>query len=245
MEQMKSPRALVLDLDGTLIPSGRVDIDAHTMGLVRELSGRMVVAIASGRCKDSVTEFARAMSLTAPQISENGARLFSPADGTDLYASEMPLEVSRALLADPAIKGAQPFVCGADGLSVGPDGDRPITMVTSPIGSLKEGVKLGRRLERDYGITADVSSGTEGQIYVVLVAQRRTKGYGVTRLAVHTGVELDDVMAIGDGLNDLSMFKIAGTAVAIGGKLPEVVAGADLVAQGVDEVLERVLRASA
>ncbi|MCL4560908.1 MAG: Cof-type HAD-IIB family hydrolase [Chloroflexi bacterium] len=61
------------------------------------------------------------------------------------------------------------------------------------------------------------------------------KGKALKRLADYLEIPLAEVMAVGDGENDLSMFKVAGTSVAMGNASPEVQQAADLVAPTNDE----------
>ncbi|WP_250444629.1 HAD family hydrolase [Actinotalea sp. C106] len=58
------------------------------------------------------------------------------------------------------------------------------------------------------------------------------KAIGIELVAAHLGLAPEDVVAVGDGLNDLEMLAWAGTGVAIAGAPPEVLAVADRVAQG-------------
>lgn len=73
-----------------------------------------------------------------------------------------------------------------------------------------------------------------------------TKGIALTWLAGHLGVDLADVVAFGDNLNDVSMIEAAGTGVAMGNATPETKAAADDVTLDCDEsgvgvYLERLL----
>jgi len=61
------------------------------------------------------------------------------------------------------------------------------------------------------------------------------KGNSLRRFAEHLGFTLDDCMAFGDGLNDLSMIEAAGTGVAMANAHPEVLAAADIVTASNDE----------
>lgn len=54
------------------------------------------------------------------------------------------------------------------------------------------------------------------------------KAVGLRVAADALGVPIEDTVAIGDGMNDLAMLREAGTAVAITGSRPEVLAIADL-----------------
>lgn len=56
-----------------------------------------------------------------------------------------------------------------------------------------------------------------------------TKGTGLLALAEKLGLRRDQVMAMGDSGNDLSMIQAAGLGVAMGNATPEVLAAADAV----------------
>ena len=72
------------------------------------------------------------------------------------------------------------------------------------------------------------------------------KGATLTALASRLGLDRSQVMAFGDGLNDISMIREAGTGVAMLNAVDEVKAAADLITgsceeSGVAEVIEQIL----
>ena len=80
--------------------------------------------------------------------------------------------------------------------------------------------------------------------WVDVAAPGVNKGSGVALLARDLGIDAEDVLVIGDGSNDLSMFAWAGRSIAMGQAPPEVQAAADEVTlpveeDGVAHVLER------
>lgn len=56
-----------------------------------------------------------------------------------------------------------------------------------------------------------------------------TKGGSIRRLARYLQIELEDIMAIGDGINDIEMIQMAGIGVAVGNACPELKRVADYV----------------
>lgn len=62
-----------------------------------------------------------------------------------------------------------------------------------------------------------------------------SKGDGLRRLAQLLGIDLAEVMAVGDNLNDLEMLDAAGLGVAMGNGTPEVRARADHVTASVND----------
>lgn len=61
------------------------------------------------------------------------------------------------------------------------------------------------------------------------------KEVGVVRLRDWLGFKLEDTIAIGDGMNDVSMFHHVGLSIAMGNANPTVQAAATMVTQRVDE----------
>ncbi len=70
-----------------------------------------------------------------------------------------------------------------------------------------------------------------GEIYLAWI----NKALGMQVVADHLGVDREQVVAAGDGLNDLEMLEYAGVGVAIAGSDPRVLAAADVVAPGPHE----------
>jgi hydroxymethylpyrimidine pyrophosphatase-like HAD family hydrolase len=58
------------------------------------------------------------------------------------------------------------------------------------------------------------------------------KALGIQTVTDHLGIDRSQVVAVGDGLNDIEMLEFAGTAVAIQDSDPRVLTVADLVAPG-------------
>ncbi len=72
---------------------------------------------------------------------------------------------------------------------------------------------------------------TAGEIHLAHVH----KAVGIEAVVHHLGLERADVVAVGDGYNDLEMLAYAGTAVAVEGAPAPLLAEADLVVPGPDD----------
>ena len=70
-----------------------------------------------------------------------------------------------------------------------------------------------------------------GEIFLAAV----NKATGMAPAIAHLGLTREDVVACGDGPNDLEMLEFAGTSVVIEGSAPELLATADLVAAGPEQ----------
>ena len=65
-------------------------------------------------------------------------------------------------------------------------------------------------------------------------AKNSSKSDGVKRLAKKMNIAEKDVIAVGDGINDIDMIRMAGTGIAVGNACPELKAAADLVTDAID-----------
>jgi len=66
--------------------------------------------------------------------------------------------------------------------------------------------------------------------FIDITSAEANKGAALGRLAEREGISLENVLVLGDGNNDVDMFAVAGTSVAMGNAVPELKAVADLVA---------------
>lgn len=85
-----------------------------------------------------------------------------------------------------------------------------------------------------------------GAPFVEIMASGVSKASGLARLCTHLGVDRQEVLAFGDGLNDLEMLAWAGHGVAVSNAEPTVKAVADEITtahddDGVARVIERYL----
>lgn len=62
-----------------------------------------------------------------------------------------------------------------------------------------------------------------------------SKARGITLAIARLGIAMEDVMAFGDGLNDIEMIETVGFGVAMGNAVPELKAVADYVCPSVEE----------
>ena len=81
-------RALVVDLDGTLIDRSQ-RISARVARAVTQVSRMVPVTIATGREPADTLKYARQLGLASPQVSDGGATILDPASGRILWHSPL------------------------------------------------------------------------------------------------------------------------------------------------------------
>jgi hydroxymethylpyrimidine pyrophosphatase-like HAD family hydrolase len=230
----------------------------------RALDAGAHVVLASGRSPDGMTGIADLLELWAASDSPDGGpdddRLWIVASNGAVVLRYPPVETVLEVTFDagPAVRAvlaAQPgAVVAVEERGVGyrvsnhfPDGE---LTGTSTITSLDDLVAepVSRVIIRDPEATAEEfvalahGLGLEGTDYVVgwtawldLAPPGVTKASGLAHVCEALGVDQADVLAIGDGRNDIEMLRWAGRGVAMGQAVPEVHAAADAVTATVDE----------
>lgn len=71
--------------------------------------------------------------------------------------------------------------------------------------------------------------------YLEVIDKSVSKGSTLSLLLKHLQLEKDELLAFGDGMNDLEMLKMAGISVCMGNAEPELKKHADLVTKSCDE----------
>jgi hypothetical protein len=133
---------------------------------------------------------------------------------TDRPEREGPLDILAALRMSPDLTGA----------SFG-----KVTCFDSPEPVLSLAAQIGPELGALPSSIPDMGD-SAGEIFLAWVH----KAVGMQAVLDHLGIDVADVIAIGDGLNDIEMLEFAGTAVAIEGSNPRVIEVADRVVPGPD-----------
>ncbi|MDO5083963.1 MAG: HAD family hydrolase [Arachnia propionica] len=240
------PRLVALDIDGTL-----VDADGQLPDAVRDAVRRIVAAdvpvvLATGRSWISTERVVAQLGLPpGVAICANGAQilahpsgrvlheeLFDPADTIAKVARLAP----QVAIAVPdrahwrVSKGFPPGELSGEEVVVEPLEDlasRPVTRVVicDPDSSDEMFVEMAESL----GLH-EVSYFVGWSAWMDISPLGVDKANALARVAADLGVVADDVLAIGDGRNDVEMLTWAGRGVAMGNAPDEVKAVADHVA---------------
>ena len=237
------PRLVACDVDGTLVDrDGRVPTAVgEAIDLV--LAAGVPVVLATGRSWHGVLPLVEEMGLPpGPSVCSNGA----------VIVRYPPEEIVKAVTFDPreVIKRVEEFAPGTliavEEIGRGyrlnnhfPGGDltgemiiedveqlsaRPVTRIIlrDPTRSDQDFVGLARHLGLD-GVTYFVG----WSAWLDIAPAGVNKATALAEVAAGLGLSAADVLAFGDGRNDIEMLRWAGRGVAIGDAPAEVVEAAD------------------
>ncbi len=244
------PKLVALDIDGTL-----VDFDGVLPGSVRVAVRRIIdagvpVVMSTGRSWMATQIIVEALELPpALHVCSNGAVVvdyppfelvrhvtFDPAPVIDRV-----VEVTNAIIAVEEIgRGYRVSAAFPDGELYGDTmhetieelRSRPVSrvIVRDPDGDDAEFFDLAERLGL-HGVSYFVG----WKCWLDIAPEGVDKASGLDVACERYGVAPEDVLALGDGYNDIEMLRWAGRGVAMGGAPAEVVAAADHVTGAFDD----------
>ncbi|NJN19271.1 MAG: HAD family phosphatase [Oscillochloris sp.] len=228
-------RLVVLDLDGTLLdPDHRISA-ANAAAVAACRANGVRVVLATGRMVVSAAPYANALGLDTPLITLNGATL-ARAGQAQVTVRNCLAPVDLALVLDTLAERAIPYVIfGPDAIYAEPQiarhhiellesyGDPPAQRYDrAALRDLPEPIKVLTFLEpggydRELnGLLAQrVEVVRSGAPFLEFLPLGVSKGAAVAELMQQWDLARDEVLVIGDGENDLSMFAVAGISVAM------------------------------
>ena len=229
--------ALVVDLDGTLI--GRDErVSSRVEAAVLDVAGRLPVSIATGREPSDVLRFARQLGLTAPQISDNGARLLDPANGGTLWSSPLLPGQSREIIG--SLRREKVAFIATHPAGTFTHANDITRWDLARVSALDMEEETADRLAGELGAgpglnVVKVSLPYNGMWAVDVTRAGVDKGTAINEVARLLGIRTRQIIAAGDSYNDLPLLEACGLGIAMGNAASELKAAADYVAPSVDD----------
>ena len=247
-------RAIALDLDGTLTNHEKVVTPKTREALLQAAANGAVIILASGRPTYGIEPVAECLELNQRGgyiLSYNGGNIVNAKTGEKLFSQFLPDEVIPELYAYAKEHGhALLGYAGNEIITEMPDDQyvkeesrinkmniRKVenlfeAMEPHPTKLLMTGdptlmLKAEKELVEKLGDRMDIFR--SAPFFLELVPKGIDKAKSLTRLLTKINLTPADLIAFGDGYNDLSMLKLAGMGVAMENAAPEVRAEADYV----------------
>jgi len=249
-------RLIALDLDGTLMGEQQTFSPCVRHAVAGAQARGTHVTVATGRSYISTRPFAEKLGIIEPFICYQGGLIVQP-DGEVLYRIALQRDLAAQVIALAQERNWH-TVLYLNGHMYLTEARHPITFYE---GLLNPGVHLASNLatllDRDPDkvlLVSDNPAHTD-VIYAEMQARFSTrmqivrshalfveanppgvnKGNGLAWLSKYLGVPQQQVMAVGDQDNDLSMIEWAGLGVAMGNGSPPCKAAANWIAPPIEE----------
>jgi len=242
--------AVIADVDGTLVTKDKV-LTPRAIAAINRLHERGVIfAITSGRPPRGMRMLVGPLELRGPMFAFNGGDMVLP-DMTIVDEQTVPADVAPAAIETIRALGAYAWIYrGADWYITDPGAphaeheSRTVqfqpTVVPSYDNLLDRTVKIVG-VSDDYDVTARCEAALQQQFgtrvtalrsqpyYVDITNPTANKGAVVERLSSYYKIPPEQIVTLGDQLNDVLMFERSGLSVAMGNATAEVQQSATFV----------------
>jgi len=252
---------LVVDIDGTLVnSSGDISVrDREAIARTRD-SG-ISVSLSTGRGVQATLSIIKQLSLDSYHMYCDGALVSSPSTGQEIHVRPISQAVVRQMAeftrqheinlelftvthyfveretwsteAHRQFFGVYPTIVDFTELWAKERVIKGGLVTTTPRESARAEA-FRRHFDSDLHFSWARTPVFPGVDFVNILSPGVSKGKALEALVSHLGVSLAEVIAIGDGTNDISLLASAGTSVAMGNAPDEVKAVADHVTLDVD-----------
>ena len=262
-------KLVVADLDGTLL-NDKTELTVRTLyAIARFHEAGGYFTYATGRTDESAKEFAEQAGIKAPGISYNGGKIVSIPDGCILYETFLDAECAKAVFNALRAHKKDVVVYMDTCRYVGEYTDviarylSRVHLSAQVVGDIDlaigDGTGLKKMIVIDPKHESDLIIGTAKPLFgdkynfsmsspefYEFMPPGTSKGAALKILAKYLGIGLNETVAIGDHLNDVSMIAAAGLGVAVANASPEALAAAQYVtasndADGVAILLEKLV----
>ncbi|NLW60254.1 MAG: HAD family phosphatase [Firmicutes bacterium] len=249
-------KLVAVDIDGTLLDSKRNLTPETQKAIAEAVAAGVIFTICTGRPIQGVEPLIEQLGLDLPFITYNGAMIVMGKSGKILYTQTMRGEDAKIVYQLGKKLGTTVVIWANNQLYVqplGPEANAYARMVHSepkPITDLEallaqgvtkvlfyDEVETIRHYEKAIApdVPPTVNYCTSQPFLLEFVDQKVSKANALARLGAYYGISREEMIAIGDGFNDLSMIKYAGLGIAMANAEAAIKQQADYVTLSNDE----------
>jgi Cof subfamily protein (haloacid dehalogenase superfamily) len=230
-------RLAAIDLDGTLLGPDKAIGEENAAAVHRLSENGVQVIIASGRRHQNSIRFQHQLKLSGPIIACQGGLIRDGESGNVIEAHFLPQTVAQDIVSEAEKSGIQAIYYHLDHLYVPERNDRWIDLYESRVGERAETLPSlsqldGRRALKIvwYGdpvvlkkVRPEIAARLDGKVDVLSTESENlefmprgiNKAAALEKVARECGVSREQVLAFGDGENDVQMLEWAGMGIAM------------------------------
>ena len=255
-------RLLALDIDGTVLDKNRVISPGVRTAIDKARAAGVIVALSTGRVAQGSLDVIADLALDGFHIFFDGALINNPNNGDEVFAQPIQRDVVRRAVAsahgyglDIGLYSSERYFVEQNSWASDLRSDFYHTVpvvddfnrVIEEERIIKAALTLSSDADRkqaklfygEFPDTLNISLTKTPAFpdidFINVLAPGISKGKSLERLAGHFNIPMSQVMAVGDGPNDVSLLEAAGFAVAMGENAPDVLKElADFITLDVD-----------
>jgi hypothetical protein len=243
-------KLMAVDIDGTLLNNQGHITEATRNAIRLGVESGLIFTISTGRPIQGVEHFNEALGLDLPYITYNGSMVVMGKSRDVLYEQKMDPTDAKSIYGLGVEYGATVIVwahnvlyvnmLNEDAILYSKAARQPALLMGEPEAVMESGVSkilwidtvpnIDRDLKEVGGrLSGNVNYHTSNPIYLEFVDKKASKAIAMEKLGEHFGIRREEMIAVGDGFNDLSMIEYAGLGVAMANAVDEIKNKADYV----------------
>lgn len=233
----KNIRLVAIDQDGTLLNSDGQLSEQNRCAIHQAMEQGVMVIIATGKSPASARGVVTGLGLEAPGVFTQGLIVIAP-DGSVLFEEGLARETAVSVI-QFAETHHLPILAYCNERMLAPQQNHysdllyhhyhePLPEIVGSLLPWVNKITMNKLLVSDEVNTAATRRALEQLVgdraivlqavkeYLEILPPNTSKGKGLRHLLTHLNIDLTEVLAIGDGENDLEMLQLAGIGVAMG-----------------------------
>ena len=250
-------KLVAVDMDGTLLNRQKLVSAKNKEAINKAIEKGVYVTIATGRMPISASYFAKEVGMNCPVISCNGGVVKSLDGNTTIFEAHFPEDIIQALIemcyennwyirwyikdtiyvryVDDNMFPAYKTTKGMNIVGVGDNYKNYLQNVTQLVVCDYGGnIKIAyNKIEEKFGNLIGLQQNTGYTMDITPAGI--TKSVGLRKLAEYLNISQEEIMAAGDGDNDLTMIKYAGLGIAMDNAIDEVKNIAQFITKDCDD----------
>jgi 5-amino-6-(5-phospho-D-ribitylamino)uracil phosphatase len=251
MNSKRKFKAIICDIDGTLILNKRGALPSKKVIKAIKKANKIIhVGIASSRPPFDAKEIIETLELSGLCVLYGGSQIYDSFNKSVVWektiSASTAKQISKVLKTSTAsvfipVEPKKNYILLEDFKD-----EKVFTVWVHGI-EIKELHRLEKSLAKIKNICAHkLPSWKEGLTDLAINHKNASKEHGIRKLIKTLGLTKKDVIAVGDGMNDLPLFKACGFKVAMGNANPELKMLADYIApsvqdDGIVDVIEKFI----
>lgn len=243
-------KLMAVDIDGTLL-NDRGELTENTKNAIKQWVDKgLIFTIASGRPIQGIEKLNRTLNLDVPFITYNGAMVVMGKSGKVLYEQKLSRNDSREIISLGNNYNATIMIWNDNKLYVPQINERVenYKMISGVepilIDNLEKIIEKGvtkilwydevekiAQYQKEIGsfLSENVNFHPSRPYFMEFVDKNASKAIAMEKLGQFYGIKQSEMIAVGDGFNDLSMIEYAGLGVAMANSPREVKEKADYI----------------
>jgi Cof subfamily protein (haloacid dehalogenase superfamily) len=240
-------KLVVLDMDGTLLNNDHYVSSANKVAIHRLKTEGISLALASGRPYESIYPYVKDLGIDLPIIAANGALIKSPLLNKVNYSTALPINLAKEII-EYGQENQYPISLYHDGelhtfnesmVKVHWDLEKLNARVINKFEDEKDLYKIiykntPQKIEEAFNHLEQKYKGKlyitrSDDMYLDVMNINASKGKALQQLMEMLNISSHEVLVMGNSFNDITMFEVAGLAIAMDNSPQEVKNAADFV----------------